>query len=258
MKKLRINGKVLGKKNQPLICTPVVGKTRGDVMEELATIIPKRPDLLEWRVDFFEGFGDIAAVIGLASEMKSMAGDIPVIFACRSLNEGGGSNALNESDVLKLYVAACASRCIDIIDYEMSNAAANVAMLREVSRDNGVLMIMSYHNHQFTPDGAELTEKFIDAERLGGDVAKIVVMPRSSKDVLTLLGATLKASRTVRIPLVGMSMGETGSISRIAGWFFGSSITFAIGKHGSVPGQMTIEELRPVLASVRHAALGLC
>ena len=256
MKRIQAGGKAIGRSGQPLICTPVVGRSRAAVLDELAVLLPKAPDLIEWRVDFFEGFGDIAAVIDMAREIKAAAGNIPVVFACRAMGEGGGFSALNESDVVKLYVAACVSRCIDIIDYEMSNSPGNVGMLREVSRENGVAMIMSYHNHQFTPGDEDLSEKFIDAERLGADVAKVVVMPNGSEDVLTLLGATLKASKACKIPLVSMSMGGAGSLSRIFGWVYGSSVTFAVGKNSSAPGQMSIEELRPVLASVRHAVQG--
>ena len=179
-----------------------------------------------------------------------------MVFACRAMGEGGGFSALNESDVVKLYVAACVSRCIDIIDYEMSNSPVNVAMLREVSRENGVAMIMSYHNHEFTPSDEELSGRFIEAEVLGADIAKVVVMPKGAEDVLALLSATLKASRVCRIPLVSMSMGGVGAVSRVFGWVFGSSVTFAVGKSSSAPGQMSIEELRPVLASVQHAVQG--
>ncbi len=256
MKRIQVGGKTMGRADRPLICTPLVGRTRAAVLEEIAVVVPKQPDLIEWRVDFFESKGDIAAVIDLASEIKTAAGGIPIIFACRMLDEGGGSSPLNDSDILKLFVAACASRCIDAIDYEMSNPAFNLAMLREASRESGVTMIMSYHNHQFTPDGAELTEKFVDAERLGADVAKVIVMPNGSEDVLALMGATLKASKKCKIPLVSMSMGGMGSLSRVFGWVYGSAVTFAAGMNSSAPGQMSIEELRPVLATVRHAVQG--
>jgi len=255
MKRIQVGGKTIGRSGQPLICTPVVGRSRAAVLDELAALLPKAPDLIEWRVDFFDGFGDIAAVIDMAREIKAAAGTIPVVFACRAMGEGGGFSALNESDVVKLYVA-CVSRCIDIIDYEMSNSPVNVAMLREVSRENGVAMIMSYHNHEFTPSDEELSGRFIEAEVLGADIAKVVVMPKGEEDVLALLSATLKASRVCGIPLVSMSMGGLGTVARVFGWVFGSSMTFGFGKHSSAPGQMSIEELRPVLASVQQAVYG--
>ena len=134
-------------------------------------------------------------------------------------------------------------------------SVTSVAMLREISRNHGVTMIMSYHNHQATPEDAVLSEKFAEAERLGADVAKVVVTPRHSEDVLSLLGATQKASRTCAIPLVSMAMGGIGAVSRVFGWAYGSSVTFAAGRSPK-PGQMRIEELRSVLASVSHALHG--
>jgi len=117
-------------------------------------------------------------------------------------------------------------------------------------------MVASYHNFKATPDAATLVDKFAQAERLGGDVAKVAVMPQGPQDVLTLLGATHTASQTVGLPLISMSMGAYGSLSRMMGWVYGSTVTFGVGKSSSAPGQVPIEELRSVLATVRKAVLG--
>ena len=74
-------------------------------------------------------------------------------------------------------------------------------------------------------------------------------MPKNYADVLTLLGATLKArTEVLEIPVVTMSMGAEGVITRLAGGLFGSDITFAIGKAPSAPGQIPIGELRRAMA----------
>ena len=71
---------------------------------------------------------------------------------------------------------------------------------------------------------------------------------------MTLLAATFEASQSLLdIPLISMSMGPYGSISRMVGGVFGSALTFAVGKSSSAPGQMPIEELRAVLATVRRS-----
>jgi 3-dehydroquinate dehydratase-1 len=256
MKRIRVGGKAIGRADQPLICSPLVGKSRVAILDELDNIVPKQPDLIEWRVDFFEEASDIAAVIDLASAIKAAAAKIPVVFAFRAMGEGGSASALNETDILKLYVAACASRCIDFIDYEMSNSPASLNMLRDISRSSGVMMIMSYHDHQGTPDEELLAEKFAEAESLGADVAKIVVTPMHSEDVLSLLSATQKASQTCSIPLISVAVGGIGAVSRVFGWAYGSSVTFASGRSDPVPGQMRIEELRTVLTTVSHALHG--
>jgi len=55
------------------------------------------------------------------------------------------------------------------------------------------------------------------------------------------------------IPLISMSMGAYGSLTRIATFAFGSSLTFAVAGQSSAPGQIPIGVLRSVLPVVRKA-----
>ncbi len=256
MKPIHLHGQPIGGQARPLICTPLVGRTPEAVLEELMVVLPKRPDLLEWRVDFFEAIGSAATVIEVAGRIKKAAGAIPVIFTCRSMKEGGERITLDNAAVVKLHGAVCAARCVDIIDYELSNPADELAQLRQASRANDVAMIMSYHNFQSTPDAAFLTGKFLEAERLGADIGKVAAMPRSPEDVLTLLAAMWRASEAAGIPLIGMSMGGFGAVSRIVGGVFGSAVTFAVGKSSSAPGQIPIEDLRVALTTVGRSVTG--
>jgi 3-dehydroquinate dehydratase-1 len=48
----------------------------------------------------------------------------------------------------------------------------------------------------------------------------------------------------LKIPLVAISMGSLGAISRIAGGLFGSDITFASGIKASAPGQLPLDDLK--------------
>ena len=102
----------------------------------------------------------------------------------------------------------------------------------------------------------DLGRTFAAAERLGADVAKVAVMPSDAQDVLALLAATDRARQTLSIPLISMSMGGVGSLSRIMGWVYGSAATFAVGQTSSAPGQIAIEDLRTVLAIMQRAVAG--
>ena len=256
IKPILINGKPLAGGALPVIITPLVGATREAILDEVAAIVPKAPDLLEWRIDFFAAIGDVDAVIATALAIRQAAGGIPVLLTRRNVTEGGVPIAIAEAQVVAMYVAACQARCVELIDYELSNAPADLKTLRDVSAANGVTMIMSYHNFQQTPDAATLDSKFAAAETLGADVAKVAVMPQNAQDVLVLLAATDRARQTIAIPLISMSMGGVGSLSRIMGWVYGSAATFAVGKSSSAPGQIAIEDLRAVLAVVRKAVNG--
>ncbi len=255
-KLIKVQGKPLGGGALPAIITPLVGKTRAAILEEVAFIVPKKPDLLEWRIDFFEAIGDIPAVIETALAIREAANGIPVLLTRRNVTEGGQPLTIDEPAVLAMYTAACQAKCVELIDYELSNAPSDIQALREVSKASGIGMIMSFHNFQMTPDAATLDSKFAAAKQYGADVGKVAVMPTSDLDVLELLAATSRARETLDIPLISMSMGGVGSLSRIMGWVYGSAATFAVGKSSSAPGQVAIEDLRTALAIVRQAVTG--
>lgn len=255
-KLIRVNGKPLGNGSLPIIITPLVGKTLSAILDEVAAIVPKAPDLLEWRIDFFDAIGDSKAVIETALAIRKASNGIPVLLTRRNATEGGQPLSIDEPAVVAMYTAVCQAKCVELIDYELSNDPADLKSLREVSKANGIGLIMSYHNFQMTPDAATLDGKFAEAARLGADVAKVAVMPQNDRDVLDLLSATSRAREAIDLPLISMSMGGVGSISRIMGWVYGSAATFAVGKSSSAPGQIAIEDLRTTLAIVRQAVLG--
>lgn len=255
-KRIEVHGKPLGNGALPIIITPLVGKTQTALLDEVAAIVPKAPDLLEWRIDFFEAIGDTPAVIAAALAIRAHAGGIPVLLTRRNVTEGGQPIPIAEPQVVAMVAAACEAKCVELIDYELSNAPADLARLRAVSKANDVTMIVSYHNFQQTPDAATLDAKFAAAAQLGADVAKVAVMPQGPQDVLALLAATDRARATIGLPLITMSMGGVGSLSRIMGWVYGSAATFAVGKSSSAPGQVAIEELRTALAITRKAVTG--
>jgi len=256
MRPLKARGRTLNENGHALICTPLVARTADVLQAELATILPKGPDVIEWRVDFFEEIHDPARVIATARMIRQAAGSTPIIFTRRAAHEGGAAIAIEEDKVITVYEAVCASGAIDIIDYELSQSAANKVRLRAASRKHDVAMIMSYHNFKNTPASAELVGKITDAENQGADIAKVAVMPQSPGDVLVLLEATLTASERIKIPMITMSMGGLGAMTRLCGWMYGSALTFAVGQSSSAPGQIPIEDLRAALKTIQRAVSG--
>jgi 3-dehydroquinate dehydratase-1 len=246
-KPIVLPGQTAATAKMPIVCTPLVGRTRDAVLAEVQQVAQKKPDLLEWRVDFFEGIGNHAEVIALASGIRNAAGGIPVLFTRRSIREGGEKIALDETAVLALYAAVMESRTIELIDYEMANDPAHIAQVRAQSNANGIQLVLSFHNFQATPTQAELCAKFTLAQSLGGDIAKVAVMPQRLEDVLTVLSATLESSQKLDIPLISMSMGAYGTLTRLFGWTCGSAMSFAVGAAASAPGQVPIEDLHAVL-----------
>ncbi len=255
-KPIELNGQPIAGGKFPLVCTPLVGRTLTALLAELAMVLPKQPDVLEWRVDYFDAIGDSAAVIAAAQAIKQAAGNIPVLFTRRSTLEGGEKIAINEDQVIAMYTAVCESKSIDLIDYEMANDAANIARVRTAAKANNIKLVLSFHNFSYTPALETLVAKFLTADQLGADVAKVAVMPRDLDDVLTLLTATRAASKKLRIPLISMSMGPFGAVTRLFGWTFGSALSFAVGASSSAPGQVPIEDLNTVLTILQKSIGG--
>jgi 3-dehydroquinate dehydratase-1 len=216
-------------------------------------VVAKKPDVIEWRVDFFDGIGDTAAVLDTGRALRAAAGDTPIIFTRRSIKEGGEPIAIGDEDVVRLYDAVGATGLVDFLDFEMSNDAGQVQRVLESARRHGTRVILSYHNFGYTPGLDFLVQRFLEAERLGGDVAKVAVMPRDRADVLTLFAATSQAEAKARIPLISMSMGPLGSVTRMIGGVFGSALSFAVGEGSSAPGQIPIADLNVVFAVLRRA-----
>lgn len=245
--------KLIGEGSTPLVCTPLVGKTREAIFTELEKVLTKKPDIIEWRCDFFEDITNTKKVVEIANQIKVKAEELPIIFTIRSTREGGQPIPLSDDQAIKLNAAIASNTNIEYIDCELSNTPEHIQYLKQATAKNGAKIIASYHNFDYTPDADFLAKKFDEAQAYQLDVAKVAVMPQKLEDVLTLLSATLAAKNRLRIPLITMSMGGYGAISRMVGGVFGSSLSFAVGAKSSAPGQVPIDDLRTVLSIVEQS-----
>ena len=196
-------------------------------------------------------------MLDVARALRTAVGELPIIFTRRSTKEGGEPIRIGDEEVVRLYDAIGASRLVDFIDFEMGNDPDHVRRVRASTRANETRLILSYHNFSYTPGVEFLVQRFLEAERQGADVAKVAVMPRDRMDVLTLLAATAQADAKGRIPLISMAMGPLGSVTRMVGGVFGSSLSFAVGDTASAPGQIPIADLAVVYDIIRRARGGL-
>jgi 3-dehydroquinate dehydratase-1 len=253
VKPIRIRGKPA---KFPLICAPLVGADQEALLAEAAAALAARADIVEWRVDYFASIGNPETVIKTGRALRRALPGMPLLFTRRSVAEGGQPVPISEDKIVELYSAVCADGFADLVDYEMSSAAQYMKTVREASRRHAVGLVCSYHDFERTPPIDALAAQFRRAQELGGDVAKVSVMARGAEDALTLLAATLRASHTLELPLIGVSMGPHGALSRMVGFAFGSALTFGMAAGSSAPGQMPIGELRAAIEIARKALGG--
>lgn len=233
---------------KPKICVPVVETTTEKIIQQIQEL--QNCDLIELRIDFYENIHDLKQVHELLLQVRQQT-NLPLLLTYRSLKEGGHIQ-LSDQEYLSLVQTACQSGCIDIVDIELESGNMLVYQLVEIAHQNHVKVLMSYHDFEKTPAVMEMKERLEKMEIMGADICKIAVMPFSYKDVIQLLNTTMEMSQRLTRPLVTMSMGKIGKITRIVGELVGSSITFASVGQSSAPGQLTLEDMQTLLEVIHH------
>ena len=236
----------------PKICVPMVGATVEELLEEAQNIKNLPCDVIEWRVDFFEKAASISFVIMVLEKIRKILPETPMIFTFRNKVEGGQLE-ISARDYRELNKKVMETGLVDLVDVELFREESLVRELVESGKENHAAIIISNHDFEKTPPKAEMIRRLIDAFALGGDIAKLAVMPRKATDVAALQEATLEAKERHGIsPLITMSMGGLGVISRFSGEIFGSDMTFGAAGKASAPGQVEVCELKKILELIHE------
>lgn len=228
----------------PKICVPIVEKTREDILSTAKAICSTEADLVEWRADWYEDVSAFSEVIKTADMLRSILGETPLLFTFRSAREGGEKELSLES-YATLLESVAKTGFVDLIDVEVFSGDDAVKNIIQPAHAHGVKVIASNHDFEGTPAREELVARLCKMQDLGADILKIAVMPQTRSDVLTLLSVTEEMSSLhTSLPVITMSMGRTGTLSRLCGEVFGSAVTFASFGKVSAPGQIAIEDLK--------------
>ena len=227
------------------ICVPIVDQSREKIWEKAEEIAGLPADLAEWRADFYEEVFRTEEVQTTLEGLKERLGGKALLFTVRTIEEGG-SLTVSFEDYAQLAQAA-ASAGADLVDVEVFFREEKSEVLIRALQKTGARVIASNHDFVKTPSVEEMSRRLRRMEELGADAAKLAVMPADRQDVLNLLQATLKADEALSIPVVTMSMGRLGLVSRICGGLTGSVMTFASAGTASAPGQIPVESMAALL-----------
>lgn len=250
-----IKDRIIGK-GMPKICVPVMAADEETLDKRIEAVlgISKEAydciDIIEFRGDFFEGLSDMERITGALNKLSEKLYDKIILFTIRSKGEGGEQLSFDKPDINAINRFVIEHKLADMVDIELGSGDEIVSGLCEAAKASGVKTIISNHDFYATPDTDEMIDRLVRMERLGGDIAKLAVMPNDRQDVIRLLMATEEASRTLNIPVVSMSMGKLGAVSRITGQAFGSAITFSSVNEASAPGQIPIEYMKTALWTI--------
>ena len=230
---------------RPKICALIIGDTDDEILELAEKSNDAGCDMVEFRADHYEHVLDLEKLKALLVRIRETVRK-PMIFTFRRFEEGGKVRIPTRQyvDILKMVASNCFA---EIIDVEMS-VVEDDASLIPMLKDLGAYIILSRHNFDSTPVQSEILNTFLTMEKMGADIIKVAYMPNSKKDVLNLINATEEmTSNYSSCPVVAISMGHLGMITRILGEFIDSAISFASITKASAPGQINIDNLATVL-----------
>ena len=231
----------------PKIIVPIVGVTKQEIIDEAKTFDSIPVDVVEWRVDWFEGVFDFEKVEDVLKELRAVLGETPILMTFRTSKEGG-EKSIEPEDYAKLNIKAAQTGYVDFIDVEIFTGDAIVTKIIDGAHAAGVKVIASNHDFHKTPEKSDIIYRLRKMQDINAD------MPQNKKDVLTLLSATEEmTSLYADRPIITMSMAGTGVISRLCGEVFGSSMTFGAARKASAPGQMGVKELETILGLLHSA-----
>lgn len=230
---------------------PITAKTREQALAQAKVIAEnKDADIAEFRIDLLEFASDTKKVIALGQELNQILKDKPLLVTIRTSNEGGKLK-VTDQEYEKIYSEYLKKPFMQLLDIEMFRDQAVVAKLTKLAHQKKVLVVMSNHDFDKTPSEQEIVSRLLKQDQMGADILKIAVMPKSKQDVFTLMNATLKVSEQSTKPLLTMSMGRLGTISRIATANMGGSLSFGMIGEASAPGQIDVTALKQFLKTVQ-------
>ncbi len=237
--------------NRVLICAPVTAASEAGIYDDVRKITNSPVDVIEWRCDYYEYRKDIGKITDILRTIRNIS-DMPVIFTYRTKAEGGEAalpdeSIITKSEYIDLLKKVADTGFADIIDVQTEYICETSAETINYIKKMNVYVIASSHNFDRTPENDEMTDVFVRMNDAGADILKMAVMPELEKDVIRFMDFTYDMAHTYNKPVVTMSMGRLGMITRISGALTGSAMTFASVTGSSAPGQIPVNDMKTFL-----------
>ena len=236
-----VKGKKIGT-GRPLVCVPVMERKKESIIDEVKELSKSAVDIIEWRVDAFCDYMNFNEVRVILKEVEPYLDEKIFLFTFRTTAQGGFGD-VTSAQLEDIHDVGAESGVVDLLDLEYF--AEEYPMLKIMKlHEKGIKIVASHHDFDETPE-REVMKMLLENMCVGGAyIVKIEVMPNCADDVLRLLSVTNEFYReNPDTPIISMSMGKWGMISRLCGETFGSCVTFAANKQCSAPGQMKMENV---------------
>jgi 3-dehydroquinate dehydratase I len=188
--------------------------------------------LLELRADLFKKL-DPAYMVDQIKHRKLLK--IPLLLTLRNQKQEGAVKIF--SDDLKLKIIDAALPLVDMVDIELSSPLLK-KIVAAARRLNKKVIISSHYLQGMPKDLESVFRKSVNAK---ADIVKIAAKAKTIKDVMTMVNFTHRHRET---PLITMSLGPVGAISRLVLPAAGSLYTYTFLNKPAASGQVDVLTLK--------------
>ena len=190
-------------------------------------------DVVEVRIDLLMSVPDL--------KQKISKINTPVLLTCRHPDEGGNEefrDPIKRQSVIAPFIPYASA-----IDIEIDQAEPMQKVLT-LAKSEGLLIVLSSHNFDTTPDTKHLQDKVNEGYEKEADVVKIATTTNDITDIINLMNLfNLFESH----PLSIMGMGRLGMASRLLAAQCGSVLNYAALGSANVSGQWELNDFKKVL-----------
>ena len=217
------------------ICVAITGSTPTEMLENAEQIV-RENQFVEFRLDYLP---NPLAIIPKLKNFLYERGEVTAIVTCRRAATGGKFRGAIAAELEVLEKAALAG--CHLVDMELQTAEHIKPAQMNRLRSRGAALIISYHDFEATKDLDKIFERI---KPFHPEFVKIVSTAKTLTDNVAMM--RFLERRRDEAELIGISMGEQGTISRVLGLRAGSVFTFASAHMGQEtgPGQIDARTLR--------------
>lgn len=230
---------------RPAICAALLEHNVEDFLSAARQV--EDADMMEIRADGLKienatGQKYSSQVKKLLKNIRIQSG-LPMLLTLRTEKEGGVFTG-NENDRAQVIMDSMA--LADAVDIELRmDAMWRDKIIAEAKRKK-ITVIVSYHDFHKTPFLDAMRSIIDEMTEIGADIAKISVKANSRADIVKILNITQEMDKKIRIPLITISMGGIGKITRIAAPMLGSAVTYGYVTRETAPGQLSTTQLKEI------------
>ena len=144
---MKIKGTEVGT-GRPLICVPVLEKTKEEVIKEVEYLVKSDADMIEWRLDAFEHYTDYNEVREILQQIAPLLKKKLFLYTFRTAKQGGVVSVDRET-LNDLHDLAAESECVDLIDLEFFEEEHAAKRIREIQKKGK--KVVASHQHLSGP-----------------------------------------------------------------------------------------------------------